>query len=235
MGNASFVQTSFLGGEWGPTVQGRMDAPGYKIALNRCLNYYPVEEGTLMRRQGTRFLAQTRRGKIGRLLGFDFSIIAPYQCEITDGWMRLYRGTQLVEDSEVVIASINTATPAQVTATANLTAGWATGDTVDFVIDKETSVAPGLYNRRFIITKTGATTFTIADEITNFDIDGSTIGYVRSLSDTNDVARKIAEFATAYPTQATWKPLRLVQDETTAVLLTPTIKPYFISETKIGR
>src|SRR6267378_4908805 len=161
MGNASFVQTSFLGGEWGPTVQGRMDAPGYKVSLNRCLNYYPVEEGSLMRRQGSRFLSQTRRGKPGRVIGFDFSIVAPYQCEFTDGWMRLFRGTSLVEDSEVGIASINTATPAEVTTSANLPAGWATGDTVDFVIDKQTSVAPGLYNRRFIITKTAANKFTI--------------------------------------------------------------------------
>lgn len=230
----SFMQTSFLGGEWGATVQGRMDSEHYKTALNVCLNYYPVEEGSLFRRQGTRFLAQTRRGKPGRLLGFDFSVVAPYQCEFTDGFMRMFRGTQLVEDSEVGIASINTATPAEVTASANLPAGWATGDTVDFVIDKETSVAPGLYNRRFIITKTAANKFTIVDEITGFEIDGSTIGYVRSLSDTDDVVRKIKEFATQYPTQTTWKNLRLVQDETTAVLLTPTIKPYVISETTPG-
>jgi hypothetical protein len=234
MGKTSFMQTSFLGGEWGSTVQGRMDSEHYKIALNRCLNYYPVEEGSLFRRQGTRFLAQTRRGKPGRLLGFDFSTIAPYQCEFTDSFMRIFRGTQLVEDSEVGFLSISTATPAEVTSNGNLPAGWATGDTVDFVIDKFTSVAPGLYNRRFVITKTAADKFTIADEATGFDVDGNTIGYVRSFSDTDDVVRKIVEFATQYTSAAKWGALRLVQDETTAVLLTRTVKPYYINETTPG-
>ena len=53
MANASFVQSSFLGGLWSAAAQGRMDLPTYREALSECLNYVVLEEGSLQRRSGT--------------------------------------------------------------------------------------------------------------------------------------------------------------------------------------
>ena len=66
MGDASFAQTNFLGGEWSRTAQGRFDIPEYKHALSTLLNALPTEEGAWTRRGGTRFVATTASNAPGR-------------------------------------------------------------------------------------------------------------------------------------------------------------------------
>ena len=38
MADAAYNQASFLGGEWSPYAQGRIDVPAYRMAMNICLN-----------------------------------------------------------------------------------------------------------------------------------------------------------------------------------------------------
>lgn len=53
---ANLNQTAFTGGEWSPKAQGRTDFDRYATALKRCRNAYPVQQGGVRRRPGTRFL-----------------------------------------------------------------------------------------------------------------------------------------------------------------------------------
>lgn len=54
MADADYLQSNFLGGQWSPNAQGRVDHPQYRTALALSLNGLPVEEGAWTRRSGTR-------------------------------------------------------------------------------------------------------------------------------------------------------------------------------------
>ena len=76
MGETSYLQTNFSGGEWSQTYQGRMDDPHYRTALSVCLNAFPTETGAWTRRGGSRFLQTTRGASNGRVIKFDINEIA---------------------------------------------------------------------------------------------------------------------------------------------------------------
>ena len=217
MGAWSFVQTLFFGGEWSKQAQGRMQEPAYKTGLNVCLNAYPLEEGAWIRRAGFRYLAHTKGALSGRLMGFDFKVSQPYQAEFTDGFLRFYFGLNLlpVVSQELDIQSISTATPAVVKCTTSLPttggptgAGWATGDTVIFHINSNPCSTLYLCNRQFVMTKTAADSFSLADAITNAPINGAFLAYTAGA--TPDTVEKVLEFVTPY-VSGQWATLRQVQ------------------------
>ena len=207
---ASYVQTAFTGGEISQSAQGRMDLPAYKISLNVCLNAIPVENGTWMRRPGTRHVAPTRGGKQGLLYSFSFAQNFPYMMEFTDGFLRFTTGPALVmtNDPQVIVA-ISTANPAVVQTA--LPHGWSTGNSAAF--NSLGVNNPRLQNRQFTIAVVDSTHFSIADAITGASIDGSTLGAFVS----GNVTR-ILEIATIY-TAGSWASVRSVQAETRTVLL----------------
>ena len=139
MADASYLQTNFLGGEWSPRMQGRLDLPKYRFAMTLCLNGIPVEEGAWIRRSGTAWLGTTRSGNAGRVMGWEFQEGLPMILEFTDGHMRAFQGLQLGSQTPVLsllqtdarlLVSISTATPALVTVSGNIS--WATGDQIMF-------------------------------------------------------------------------------------------------------
>src|ERR1700686_4438864 len=116
MSKSSFVQMEFHGGEWSPFFQGRMDHIKYKTGMNVCRNSYPIEEGSCVRRSGTRFLSPTYKGQAAKLYPVAFQAANPYVVEFTDGNIRLFNGIWSVITPEVPrVVSISTATPAVVT------------------------------------------------------------------------------------------------------------------------
>jgi hypothetical protein len=72
MGHATFLQHSFLGGEWSQSVQGRVDRPDYRTAMSVCLNGLPIEQGAWVRRPGFAHAGFTRGGRPARVIAFDF-------------------------------------------------------------------------------------------------------------------------------------------------------------------
>jgi len=225
MVSASFVQTSFLGGEWSPFAQGRMTDPAYKSASNVMLNAYPLEAGAWVRRSGLRFLAHTKAGRPALLRAFDFSVTQPYQIEFTDGFARFYAGlsllTTLAFDGAVYVDQVSNTNPATVYLSTAVPAGWANGNTILFRLPTVPVTCPLLLGRQFVIANldTVARTFTLQDPITGADIDGTGFGYTPSGEDaTPDTVEKIFELVTPYVSEQ-WRTLRSVHDDTTVLLL----------------
>lgn len=225
MAAGSFTQTSFLGGEWSKAMQGRFDRPDYRAAMNVCLNGYPTEQGSWVRRPGTIHSGTTRGAAPGRVISFDFKQASPYTMELTAGYLRFRAGTVLVEQNDAQdVVGISTANPAVV----QVAAAWATGTSVIF--HGLGSSTPLLQNRVFTITNIDGTHFSLQDAITGDNIDGSTLGTFAPCT----VAR-IYELTTVY-TGALWQTLRSIQadipttNSTTpgAVFLHSHFKPYIL-------
>lgn len=221
MAGASYLQTSFLGGEWSQYVQGRADKESYRSALNVCRNALPIEEGAWTRRSGAWFNATTRKGVAGKTLALDFSQGQPYNIELTNGHMRFFAGNTLVLESHFeIVQGVSAASPAEFTTAAPH--GWATGDEVGFFLSAPVvGDGDGLYwvwRRQYEITVTSATTFTAVDPVTGAPLDGSTIvlgGNIVSVA-------RVLDYVTPW-TGTLWEDVWLTQSEEQALLLHPTI------------
>src|SRR5260370_874427 len=96
MADASFYQSSFLGGEWSLAAQGRMDDPRYRTAMNVCFNGIMLETGAWVRRPGTKFAGRTQKGNPARVMQFNFTAGNPYSMEVSDGLIRFHNGIGFV-------------------------------------------------------------------------------------------------------------------------------------------
>lgn|GEM_PF-2552997 len=177
MGDASYNQPAFTGGEWSPNAQGRIDDKRYRTAMNVCLNVIPVEEGAAPRRPGTAFICTTREGLKGRILPFDFTDAAVFTMELTDSHLRFLAGRGLVFDGVQTVTDVSAGNPALVTVPS--TANWSTGDTVQFLFQSTTSAATGaiLRNRQLKITVINGSQFTMADPVTGDVVDGADVNW----------------------------------------------------------
>lgn len=223
MADASYLQSSFLGGELSQWAQGRYDRQDYRSCLAISLNGHPVEEGTWTRRPGSGFAGTTRGGAPGRVVKFDFEAVAPYTAEFTDGFLRFRSGVAWAStnDSQVVLG-ISTANPAVVQTTS--ASGWATGNAVFF--GTFGASVPLLQNRQFLITTVDSTHFSLTDALSGATIDGSTLGAIPA----GLTVTRIQEITTPY-TVGSWALLRLIQAETTAVIVAPNQIPQILTVT----
>jgi hypothetical protein len=231
MGSSSYLQTNFLGGEWAPEVQGRSDTDAYKTGLNRSQNYMPIEQGSLLRRQGFQFVGHTKAGAPGRLTGFDLTG-NPLQLEFTDGWVRFISGSNFLSNGAPSnILSISSANPAVVTTSA--AHGFSTNDTVFFFLQAVAAIPSTLFNRQFVITVLSGTTFSIKDALTGLGIDGSTIGWNAPLGAGTYTVTRIAELASPY-TGGDWAKLTFVQDEKSIIIFHPKYATRVITQVATG-
>lgn len=221
MPEATLVQSSFLGGEWSETAQGRVDIPQYRTAMNICFNSFPAVTGAWTVRSGTLGTDPTRQGKPGRVVKFDAEQIVPYVLEFTDNWLRFRSPYKLsTTNDDVVVTSISGAIPAVVqTATPS---GWATGNTV--IINTIDLSAAVIQNRRFLITVIDATHFSLTDEVTGLPVTGTSFLFV------SGTASRIQEVATPYAT-GSWANVRVIQAETTAVIAGGMLPVQFLQAT----
>jgi hypothetical protein len=223
MADASYVQSSFLGGEASQFIQGRYDLPNYRTFMNVCLNGLPVESGAWVRRPGFRHAGFTRLGAPAKVVKFDFQQNAPYTMEFTDLFVRFRSGTDLATTNDsVAIVSISTATPAVVELASAV--DWVTLDQ-GFITGLGTT-APLIQNRVFILTKIDSTHFSIEDGVTADPVNGAALGWVATpTAKLNRVLTITTPFG-----KKEWSALRSVQTEKTALLLTGT-QPYAITVT----
>lgn len=213
MPNASYAQSSFLGGEASKNMQGRFDTREYRTFMNVCFNGLPTETGSWTRRPGTRHLGTARRGLNGRVIPLSVKAGTPIQMEFTDLHLRFWNGTQQVMTNDgVLIVNISAANPAVVqTATAH---GWSNNNEVAFQLPG--TLCPLLQNRTFLITVVDATHFSLQDDLSGFNIDGATLGWATPPNPPG--VTRVLDVGTTYAA-ADWQAVRSVQTETTAVLL----------------
>lgn len=172
MTDASDTQTSFLGGEVSEFSQGQFDKPWYKMALAKAYNFWITDESCLTRRPGFRFLGITRNGGPGRLIPFDFTQIAPYNIEVTDGYFRFWNDRRLVTTNNNQIVTNISSDPVSVFTVANATT-WLTGEGVTLFFNTPQGAAAGaaLLNRQYTVTMLTSTTFTLADAQTGIPVN----------------------------------------------------------------
>ena len=225
MASASYLVSSFLGGELSAFAQGRVDKPDYKISLATCLNAFPAEIGPWCPRPGTAFAGATKGGKPGRTISWAFEQVAPVTLEFTDGNLCFRGGVAwLVTNDAKVISGISTANPAVVSGAPN----WPTGTRVIFGVLGVS--CPLLQNRQFLWTNVSSSSGSLTDALTGATIDGSTLG-VGSLAATATISR-IQDVATPYIAGA-WSSLRMVQAETTGILLNGSFAPQALTVTTL--
>jgi hypothetical protein len=216
MAGAAFAIPNFLGGEISQFAQGRFDKPDYRVSMRVCLNSFPVEIGAWTRRPGTRHAGHTRKGLAARAIKFDFQEANSITTEFTDGVIRFRSGTFIVWTNDGnLVAAISATNPAVLTTLSPH--GWSTGNTVTPLHFSGPMLIPSiLQNRQFVITVTGASTFSISDPITGAGIDGSTF------SGTGWLIVRIQELTTPY-IGGSWSSIRAVQAETTQILLNASV------------
>lgn len=91
MPRATWIQTDFTSGEWSPLTYGRVDTPKYKSALATCLNYVPTAQGALIRRPGTKYVAEVKNSANAvRLIPFEYSDTQAYILEFGPSYIRFY-------------------------------------------------------------------------------------------------------------------------------------------------
>lgn len=88
---ANLNQTAFSGGEWSPRAHGRTDFDRYGSALKYCRNAYPVQQGGVRRRPGTRKLLDCTSNTPNRtiLLPFIAGRDASYMVEFGESSCRI--------------------------------------------------------------------------------------------------------------------------------------------------
>lgn len=105
MGQASFVQTSFAGGEWSKAAAGNLDDPRYKTAMARSYNGLPVEPGLWVRRPGSQLSGPTKAGAQARLIDWSFKENIPTTMEVTAGNVRFHLGPRLAKTNDAATVS----------------------------------------------------------------------------------------------------------------------------------
>ena len=109
MPKASPIQTNFTGGEFAPTLEGRVDLRKYANACRQMRNMYPLMHGPAVRRAGTRFVAQTKAAASrSRLIPFEFSVAQAYVLEFGEQYIRVFKDHGTVEASPGVPVEIAT-------------------------------------------------------------------------------------------------------------------------------
>lgn len=83
---------SFNAGELTPRLAARTDFSKYPAGLETCVNMIPLAEGGLMRRPGSRYIADEKSASVkGRVKRFEFSTTQAYILELGEKIMRFYR------------------------------------------------------------------------------------------------------------------------------------------------
>jgi len=86
----SVSQTSFVGGEWAPSLYARSDLSKYMTAVRTMKNFFPHPHGGASNRGGTQFIVETKdSSKASRLIPFQFSVVQSYVLEVGDQYMRV--------------------------------------------------------------------------------------------------------------------------------------------------
>jgi hypothetical protein len=228
MARSAHHQSAFLGGEWSPLAQGRSDLPGYKQAMNVCVNGMPIEEGAWTRRSGFQFIAPTRNRLIAKLLPF-LSTTASYLLEFTNLNVRLFAGTSPLFTTNHPTVNTSALSAQFLTLGVTSASGFVVGDdvmlwappTLDYA-----AIGP-FRNRVMQITAISGTDITVGDE-TGAAFGAGVTSSANALA--TCVLYQIVRMATPWTGATTIANLRGVQADdqgaTNEIILSASSRPY---------
>lgn len=109
------LQPSFNAGELTPRLAARLDFLKYRSGVETCENLIPLAEGGLMRRSGTRFVAEEKSSTVkGRLKRFQFSVTQAYILELGEKIKRFYRNQAQIAVADTDAAITNGTFPSNI-------------------------------------------------------------------------------------------------------------------------
>ena len=86
------LKAALSAGELSDRLAARLDFVKYPAGMETCENLIPLSEGGVMRRPGTRHVAEIKSSSVkGRLKKFQFSVTQAYVVEMCDSALRFYR------------------------------------------------------------------------------------------------------------------------------------------------
>lgn len=90
-------QSKFSNGEISPASYGDTKNPKFESSLKLCLNWLPIQNGSVSKRPGTKFIAPIKQAAFGaRLFSFIFSDQQAFVLEVGNLYIRFYRNGQYV-------------------------------------------------------------------------------------------------------------------------------------------
>ncbi len=82
---------SFNAGEWSETLTARINLEKYQSSLRLCDGFLPIVQGGLVKRSGTRYIAEIKDSNVkARLIPFEFNTEQAYALEVAPAYIRFY-------------------------------------------------------------------------------------------------------------------------------------------------
>jgi len=220
MARVAVQLTNFTGGELSPRLDGRNDLAKYASGCKTLQNMIVYPHGSAARRPGTTFVAEVKTSSaFTRLIPFEFSTTQTYILEFGDDYIRFYKDSGAILETNKTITAITKANPGVVTATAH---GFSNGDTV--VISGVVGMTQ-VNGKRFKVASVATDTFALQD------IDGNnvnTTSYTTYVS--GGVANRVYTLATTYET-ADLAELKFAQSADVMYICHPDYVPKKLSRT----
>jgi len=121
-------QTSFTSGEISPRLYSRSDTAEYAKGLETATNCTVTSHGTVKRRNGSQYIAEVKDSSAAvRLVRFQFSQTLAFILEFGNTYIRFFKDSGQVTESDLTITGITAANPGVVTSTSH---GLSDGDHV---------------------------------------------------------------------------------------------------------
>lgn len=118
------LQAAFSAGEITQRLAARLDFAKYPASLETCENLIPLSEGGVMRRPGTRHVAEIKSSSVkGRLKKFQFSVTQAYVIEMGDLSLRFYRNQSRITVANTDAVVTNGTFPTNITGWTNRSTG----------------------------------------------------------------------------------------------------------------
>ena len=166
--------TNFTAGELSPRLDGRNDLAKYSAGCATVENMVIYPHGAAARRPGTQYVAEVKTSANStRIIPFEFNTEQTYILELGNLYMRFYRNNGQILEGNKTITAITKANPGVITCNSH---GYLTGDEIN--ISSIVGMTE-LNNKRFLVVKIDANTFSLTDvdgvaiNTTNFTTYGS--------------------------------------------------------------
>ena len=190
MARVAVQLTNFTGGELSPRLDGRNDLAKYSSGCKTLQNMVVYPHGSSARRPGTSFVAEVKTSSAKtRLIPFEFSTTQTYILEFGNQYIRFYKDSGAILESNKTITGITQANPGVVTSSSH---GFANGDTV--VISGVVGMTQ-VNGKRFKVANVAANTFELQD------IDGNNVNTSSYTTySSGGVANRVYTLTTTYLT-----------------------------------